>query len=189
MLPKCQFTSQYYDYEIRDWFNFNCQEENPLASGFCIFHDKDYLQDKTNNEEHKRIVLDRLKHNVNHAISNNEPLLCIGFQLPDFSLSDLGIISKEFTIPVYFNGSQFFGKADFNHLNFKKEVNFDSANFQEVSFNVANFQGRAFFRANFQRDAYFIKTNFQETADFQLFAIWMMVGSPLRITSPPKTRR
>jgi hypothetical protein len=130
-----------------------------------------------------------LKHKVNHAISNNEPLLCIGFQLPDFSLSDLGIISKEFTIPVYFNGSQFFGKADFYHLNFKKEVNFDSANFQEVSFNVANFQGRAFFRANFQRDAYFIKTNFQETADFQLFAIWMMVGSPLRITSPPKTRR
>jgi hypothetical protein len=106
MLPKCQFTSQYYDYEIRDWFNFNCQEENPLASGFCIFHDKDYLQDKTNNEEHKRIVLDRLKHNVNHAISNNEPLLCIGFQLPDF-LSDLSI-SKEFTKSVYFNGSWFY---------------------------------------------------------------------------------
>jgi hypothetical protein len=29
----------------------------------------------------------------------------LGFQLADFSLPDLGIISKEFTIPVYFSGS------------------------------------------------------------------------------------
>jgi hypothetical protein len=83
---KCQFTTQYYDYETRKEVDFNCTEEEPLASGFCIFHDKDYLQDKTNYDEHKRKVLDRLKHKVNHAISNNEPLLCIGFQLPDFSL-------------------------------------------------------------------------------------------------------
>jgi hypothetical protein len=81
----------------------------PLVSGFCIFHDKDYLQDKTNNEEHKRNVLNRLKRKVNHAISDNETLLCIGFQLSDFSLSDLSI-SKEFNIPVYFSGSQFISR-------------------------------------------------------------------------------
>jgi hypothetical protein len=82
-LPKCQFTTKYYDYEIRKNVDFDCPEEEPLASGFCIFHDKDYLQDKTNNEEHKRKVLNRLERKVNHAISNNEPLLCIGFQLPN----------------------------------------------------------------------------------------------------------
>jgi hypothetical protein len=102
--------------------HFNCDDEEPLASGFCIFHDKDYLHHKTNNEEHKRKVLDRLKHKVNHAISKNEPLLCkpllcIGFHLPNFSLSDLGV-SKEFTIPVYFNRSYFFGNADFAEANF-----------------------------------------------------------------------
>jgi hypothetical protein len=90
----------------------------PLASGFCIFHDKDYLlQDKTNYEEHKRKILDRLKHKVNHTISYNEPLLCIGFQLPDFSLSDL-TISKEFTKPVYFSTANFQGKADFSNSEF-----------------------------------------------------------------------
>ncbi|MDQ4056147.1 MAG: hypothetical protein M3156_01885, partial [Thermoproteota archaeon] len=67
------------DYANRNWVEFNCQEM-PLASGFCIFHDKDYLQDKSNNEKHKKKVLDRLKHKVNHAISNNRPLLCLGFQ-------------------------------------------------------------------------------------------------------------
>jgi hypothetical protein len=59
-----------------------------------------------------------MKQKVNHAISNNEPLLCIGFQLHDFSLSDLSI-SKEFTIPVYFSGSDFFGYADFGAANFQ----------------------------------------------------------------------
>ena len=67
-MPRCRFTTQYYDYETRKEVDFNCTEEEPLASGLCIFHDKDYLQDKTNYEDHKRKVLDRLKHKVNHAI-------------------------------------------------------------------------------------------------------------------------
>jgi hypothetical protein len=98
-LPKCLFTTKYNDYESNKRVDFYCDDE-PLVSGRCIFHDKDYLQDNTYYEEHKRKVLDRLKDKVNHAISNNKPLLCIGFQLPDFSLSDLGI-SKEFTKSVY----------------------------------------------------------------------------------------
>ena len=78
-----------------------------IKNGLCIFHDKyyldkDYLQNKENEyviadyEVHKLQVLARLKHKVNHAISNNQPLFCIGFQLADLSLSDLSI-SKRFT--------------------------------------------------------------------------------------------
>lgn len=70
------------------------EERDLLESGRCIFHDKDYLQDKINYEEHKRNVLNRLKRKVNRAISNNESLLYIGFQLPDFNLSDLRSASK-----------------------------------------------------------------------------------------------
>ncbi len=117
-MPKYQFTTKYYDYEIHDSIKFCCNEE-PLASGFCIFHDKDYLQDKTNNEEHKRKVLDRLKQKIDQAIFYDEPLLCIGFRLPDFSLSDLSI-SKEFTKPVYFGESRFFGKGFFIVDKFKR---------------------------------------------------------------------
>jgi hypothetical protein len=101
----------------------------PLVSGRCIFHDEDYLQDKTNNDKHKRTVLNRLKRKVNHAISNNEPLFCIGFQLPDFSLSDLGV-SKEYTMTVYFSGSQFFGEVYFSGAEFKGGASFSEANFQ-----------------------------------------------------------
>ena len=69
----------------------------PLPSGRCIFHDNDYLQNETNYEEHKRAVLDRLKRKVNHALkygNKNKSLLCMGFQLPDFNLSDLRSVSK-----------------------------------------------------------------------------------------------
>jgi hypothetical protein len=167
-LPKCKFTTKYFDYEISVEVDFNCQEEEPLASGLCIFHDKDYLQDKTNYEEHKMKVLDRLKHKVNHAISNNEPLLCIGFQLPDFSLSDLSIISKEFTKPVYFNGSQFFGKASFSKANFQGKASFPLAKFQgRAWFSEANFQLRAdFSRAKFEGEAFFYGAKFEGEADF-----------------------
>ena len=127
-MTKCKFATQYYDYKIGKDIDFNCTEE-PLASGFCIFHDKEYLQDKTNYEEHKTKVLDRLTDKVNHAISNNEPLLCIGFQLPDFSLSDLSI-TKEFSRPIYFNGSQFFGKVNFYEGNFEQRADFSGTNFQ-----------------------------------------------------------
>ena len=145
-MPRCQFTTKYWDYQTRKMEDFNCDEE--LASGFCIFHDKDYLQDKANYEEHKRKVLDTLTHKVNNTISNNKPerLFCIGFRLPEFSLSDLSIISKEFTKPVYFSGSHFFGKADFYGAKFKTEVHFDGAKFQgEASFYFANFQEEADF--------------------------------------------
>jgi hypothetical protein len=73
---------------------------------------------------HKRKVLERLKNKVNRAISNNEQLLCIGFHVPDFSLK-----LTKFTKPVYFSGSQFFGKADFSKANFEERASFNNSEF------------------------------------------------------------
>ncbi|HZC49856.1 MAG TPA: pentapeptide repeat-containing protein [Nitrososphaeraceae archaeon] len=158
-MPKCKFTIQYYDYETHHKeVDFNCTEEEPLASGFCIFHDKDYLlQDKTNYEENKRKVLDRLKHKVNYAISNNEPLLCIGFHLPDFSLSDLSS-SREFTKPVYSSGSYLFGEVNFVGARFQGAANFREANFQgEASFSGTDFDGSS---TTFSNSEFYGKTRF-----------------------------
>ena len=94
-------------------------------------------------------VLYRFKHKVNHAISYNESLLCIGFQLPDFSLSGLSI-SKEFTKPVYFFDSQFLGYADFFGANFKGEANFRKTTFcNEVNFTSVKFSQARFHSARF----------------------------------------
>jgi uncharacterized protein YjbI with pentapeptide repeats len=83
-------------------------------------------------------VLERLKQKVNHAISHNEPLLCIGFQLSDFSLSDLNI-RKEFTKPVHFSAANLQGGVLFNKANFQLRPDF----------NIANFEGKADF-TNYQ---------------------------------------
>jgi Pentapeptide repeats (9 copies) len=165
-LRKCQFTAPYYNYEISRRVDFNCPEER-LALGLCIFHDKDYLQDKMNDEEHKRKLLERLKDKVNDATSNHEPLLCIGFQLPDFSLSDLRI-SKDFTILVYFFRSQFFGKAYFSGANFQGKVDFSEATFKrEADFSKAIFQNEAIFSgAEFLKETAFSNVTFKEEAVF-----------------------
>jgi uncharacterized protein YjbI with pentapeptide repeats len=140
------------------------RRRRPLASGFCIFHDKDYLQDKTNNEEHKTKVLDRLKDKVNHAISNNERLLCIGFQLPDLNVSDLRSISKEFTMPVYFSGSQFLGKVVFEGVQFHDIASFREVQFlaKRTYFTGARFNGEAHFeKAQFLGEGYFPNAYFK----------------------------
>jgi hypothetical protein len=119
-----QFTTIYYDYKIGDNIRFKCPEEveGPLASRFCTFHNNNYcVRDKAAHDIRKSFVLYLLKQKVNHAISYSEPLFCIGFQLHDFSLSNLSI-SKKFTKPVYFNGSQFFGKADFSEAKFQGDT-------------------------------------------------------------------
>ena len=84
------------------------------------------------------------------------------------TFSDLSIISKEFTKPVYFNGSQFFGKASFSKANFQGEADFERAQFlRGVLFSVANFQGEAYFaRAKFQLRADFSRAKFEGEADF-----------------------
>jgi hypothetical protein len=91
-----------------------------------------------------------LKQKVNHAISNNQALLCIGFHLPDFSLSNLSI-SEEFTKPVYFSGSVFFGKPDFSGANFQGEAFFNGAKFQ----GVANFNNSEFYRKTYFSFSFF----------------------------------
>jgi uncharacterized protein YjbI with pentapeptide repeats len=96
-----------------------------------------------------------MKQKVNHAISNNEPLLCIGFQLHDFSLSDLSI-GKEFIKPVYFSGSDFFGYADFGAATFQGEAFFNGAKFQ----GVANFNNSEFYRKTYFSGHFNSKTNF-----------------------------
>jgi len=97
-------------------------------TSFLYLHSNNYcLRDKTKHEERQRKIEERLKPKVSGSI----PLLCIGFQLHNFSLSDLGIISKEFTKPVYFSGSQFFGKAEFSEAKFHREAYFGDATFQQ----------------------------------------------------------
>ncbi len=96
-----------------------------------------------------------MKRKVNHALSNNEPLLCIGFQLPEFSLSNLSN-SKEFTKPVYFSYSNFSGVAVLSKTKFEGKADFFYASFQgEALFDHSEFYRKTYFSGHFKA-----KTNF-----------------------------
>ena len=142
-MAECKFTTKYLDHEQSEYADYNCdsKDEDILDSGWCIFHDENYLQDKSNNyKEHEQKVRDRLEAKVRNSIDKNEPLLCIGYHLPDFT------INGNFTKPVYFMECEFRGKADFYEATFSAEANFTSAKFQGVTdFNKAPFFDRTYF--------------------------------------------
>jgi hypothetical protein len=62
---------------------FNCGESGTLPSGFCIFHDEDFLHDKSTSAKHEKIVGEKLGSMLKHAVSNDDQLVCIGFFLKD----------------------------------------------------------------------------------------------------------
>ena len=174
-LALCQFEDTYHDYDSGQLNTFQCQEE-PLESGLCIFHDKGFLQNKTNREIHKKEVLKKLKNKITHSISSDEKLVCIGYYLPGFDFLDLGI-GKEFTNPVYFRlahfyedvifyGATFQGEADFSHVTFEGNANFGRAHFlKETNFYAAEFHGwGGFYDAKFQQKALFSVASFKEAS-------------------------
>jgi hypothetical protein len=63
-LAKCIFKANYPSHQGGIEIGFECNEE-PLASGFCIFHDKDYLEDKINPDLPRRKLVERLEYKVN----------------------------------------------------------------------------------------------------------------------------
>ena len=67
---------------------------------YCIFHNKDYLNDRTH-PENKKTVLEKIDDAVNKSISENESLFCIGYYLPEVRLN------KKFKQFVYFSDATF----------------------------------------------------------------------------------
>jgi uncharacterized protein YjbI with pentapeptide repeats len=71
------------------------------------------------------------------------------------------------TKPVYFSGSQFFGKANFREAKFEGEVDFIQTKFQgEAAFDEAKFQGEVdFSAAKFSGESNF-RSEFKDKASF-----------------------
>jgi uncharacterized protein YjbI with pentapeptide repeats len=169
---QCQFASTYYDYEAKvPGAKFECKEED-LGTGFCIFHDSNYLQDKNNFLERRQEVTKGLMDKVTDSVAHDKALFCMGYYLPDIK------IEGDFTKPVYFSdakfqqadfsGANFFGVADFHSAKFSQRVYFNSAKFSQLAdFNSAKYIGVADFNsAKFIGVASFNSAEFSQLARF-----------------------
>jgi Pentapeptide repeats (9 copies) len=145
-LAKCQFTTKYWDFESQKEIPYNCpDDEETLDSGLCIFHDKNYLQDKNNHKEHEQKVIREITDKVNNSIVQKKALLCVGYHLPDNIP-----IKGDFTKPVYFSEAKL-QRIDFSFAKLAAGANFSQANFEgKANFRSAEFSGGAsFFEAKF----------------------------------------
>jgi hypothetical protein len=111
---------------------FFCKEKAIEGSGFCIFHDKDY------HIQHPQEVVAHLMKQISRALENDEPLFCIGYNIPS-----VRIIGKRFKKPVYFDKARFHGKADLRGTYFNI-VSFCNAKFENADLSGVDFNGVQF---------------------------------------------
>jgi hypothetical protein len=97
-LANCKFTSQYYDYERQATVDYSCDskdEEDILSSGFCIFHDENYLKDEGKRKEHEQNIRNRIMDKVRNSIDLKVPLFCIGYT---FQILQLKILPSRYIL-------------------------------------------------------------------------------------------
>jgi hypothetical protein len=79
-LPQCQYKYEgTYPAEIKP----GCDEEINRYGKFCIFHDKDHYA------EHEQEATKRFEEKVLESLSQNKPLECFGYYLPDINFAEL----------------------------------------------------------------------------------------------------
>jgi len=147
----CSYKTKYFDYDKNIPNEFKCTESASI-DGLCVFHGKTL---------HEKEILNRLKEKI-ETQSNNEPLFCIGFKIPNLNFFD------SISAPVYFTRSTF-TKADFSGAKFKKidfsGANFQNVNFSDVKFEIADFLGAKFTNtADFSNSEFEIRVNFSESS-------------------------
>ena len=114
-MARCGFKTDiiYRDEKTGEYIKYECDEpnENILDSGLCKFHDENYFKDSKNEQKLKRILSKKL--------TEPEPLICIGYHLPNLLFANL-----HFDKSVNFSGAHFTEKAQFYGAQFTKEANF-----------------------------------------------------------------
>jgi len=158
-MVKCSFNSKYFDYENQNTKLFEC-DKDAHNSKLCIFHDPEYADQEK--------IIEQLSEKTKKASKNNEPLFCIGYNIPKI------IVRESFSKPVYFTKSKFqianFAKSKFEIADFSGSqfisANFSGAKFEEADFMAIKVKGKA----DFSGTTFSKKINFSEStiesADF-----------------------
>jgi uncharacterized protein YjbI with pentapeptide repeats len=158
-LPTCEYK---YESDYPEEIKFACSEPSITNSKFCIFHDKDHYT------EHEQEAVRRFKEKVSESISENKPLKCIGYYLPEIHFAKL-LKEKTFAQSVYFNKATFYEGANFREVTFEREADFTTATFAErATFSEATFSKKAsFFGTTFSEEAEFSNATFSREASFR----------------------
>jgi uncharacterized protein YjbI with pentapeptide repeats len=146
--PTCSYSQEYYHQSGNDII-FRCSEK-AREGGRCIFH-------LENNDKYRQEVFTELNKKIDHAISTNYDLLCIGYNISNIT------ISKRFTIDVYFDYANL-GNANFLKSEFNRYCSFMHAKFEDAQFTEVPFRTVLFIDATFTGSAEFHRCHFEDVS-------------------------
>jgi hypothetical protein len=86
-LVNCRFETKHVVIGKQVDYYCDSKGEDILNSGLCIFHDKNYLQDK-DSEKNEQNVRSKLLAKVRGKVDKKEPLFCIGYYLPSIRINE-----------------------------------------------------------------------------------------------------
>jgi len=136
-MAQCKYEKSYKDIETGEEKNYSCKKIAWRANK-CKLHHERYLKPNTS-EEIKEIFEEEKNNSKMHP---NEPLLCIGYNLPTIELAE----DKKIDFIIYFIDTKFRNKIDFSKIVFTKPISFNGANFHdEVSFTASTFEQKVDF--------------------------------------------
>lgn len=97
MNEKCKYPEKYYWDDFHIQHTYRC-DEIPLESGYCIFHDPDYLNPKHNDIDARfENLKEEFGKKLNRFAENKEKdWLFIGHIIPGFTLTDRVIEANVF---------------------------------------------------------------------------------------------
>lgn len=160
----CKYKTTFYDYNKEKKVPFEC-ENTALDSGYCKFHDENYLKESTFDE---LIIL------IKDQLKNGSPK-CIGYRIPIINFNEIYLQNI-----VYFNKAQFFGNVNFSkkynsskiifkECEFHEQVNFsNSVHDEEMDFSFTKFYNDVkFTSANFNDKITFESAEFKANTNFQ----------------------
>lgn len=164
-MAKCKYSQTYFDPKEKKEKQFDCQED-ALDSEFCVFHDKNYLNDNSS-----KIVRDLFIKRLDESISNFRPFVCIEYNLPAINMANKDLPMQIYFVKTVFHGDVIFDKIAFTDntvfekTTFKGKTSFLGAEFHELTkFSECIFEKEANFMATiFCQDTVFEYNRFQES--------------------------
>ncbi len=117
----CQYNHDYYSSILKKIIPFKCVH-NPLSSGYCIFHDEDYLIG------HEDEIREFVENYLEECQQRGLPFECVGYHLPELDFED-----TRFLISVNFTDAKFYGEVIFDNSEFTQYSDFSHATFFETA--------------------------------------------------------
>jgi uncharacterized protein YjbI with pentapeptide repeats len=163
MNNKCKYPQKYYWDDFHNQHTYNC-DEVPRDSGYCIFHDPEYLSEKLSDLENRIKILgsEFVKKMTNYKDNKTSNWLFIGHIIPGFALSNITIEQN-----IFFDYADIRGEIKLKALKLKKKASFQSTHFSgnlsilECEFSEANFSD-----CHFHKDSTIYNSIFHKGTSF-----------------------